>query len=253
MGKKIIFHCHGGGFKEFRDSSPAKVDSILSMADNIVCLSSEWKTYFESIRCKNVIVIKNVIGEPKIEKTESDGLVHFLFLGLICDNKGIFDTLEALAEHKDEFLGKIVLHIGGNGQTERLTERIKGLGLEQLVHFEGWVDKEKKRRLLNLADVYILPSYIEGVPISILEAESYHKPVITTNVGGIPSIVRNNETGLFVTPGNWDEIYQAIKTLTDDEHLRKKFGDAGYEISKGYLPETIKQELEVLYANMLKH
>lgn len=251
MGKKVIFHCHGGGFKEFRDSSPAKVDAILSKVDSVVCLSSEWKTYFDSIGCKNVVVIKNVIGEPKIATPESDGLVHFLFLGLICDNKGIFDTLEAIAEHKDELLGKIVLHIGGNGRTERLTERIKELGLEQLVRFEGWVDKEKKTHLLNLADVYILPSYIEGVPISILEAESYHKPVITTNVGGIPSIVQNKETGLFVTPGNRGEIYQAIKTLTDDEHLREQFGEAGYEISKGYLPEAIKQELENLYCNML--
>lgn len=247
MGKKVIFHCHGGGFRDFRDSSPAKVDAILSKVDSVVCLSSEWKTYFESIGCKNVIVIKNVIGEPKIETTESDGLAHFLFLGLICDNKGIFDTLEAITEHKDELLGKIVLHIGGNGQTEKLTRQIKELGLEQLVHFEGWVDKEKKCRLLNLADVYILPSYIEGVPISILEAEAYHKPVITTNVGGIPSIVRDNESGLFVTPGNRDEIYQAIKTLTDDKPLRKKLGETGYDISKDYLPETIKQELENLY------
>ena len=251
MGKKVIFHCHGGGFREFRNGSLAKVDAILSKVDCIVCLSEEWKTYFESIGCKNVVVIKNVIGEPKIENTESDGLVHFLFLGLICDNKGIFDTLEAIAEHKSELLGKIILHIGGNGQTERLTKRIKELGLEQLVHFEGWVDKEKKRHLLNLADVYILPSYIEGVPISILEAESYHKPVITTNVGGIPSIVRDKETGLFVTPGNREEIYQTIKTLTDDDHLRKRFGEAGYEISKGYLPGTIKRELENLYNNIL--
>jgi glycosyltransferase involved in cell wall biosynthesis len=251
MGKKVIFHCHGGGFKEFRDSSPAKVDAILNKVDSVVCLSSEWKTYFESIGCKNVVIIKNVIVEPEIATTESDGLVHFLFLGLICDNKGIFDSLEAIAKHKDELLGKVILHIGGNGQTERLTERINELGLEQLVRFEGWVNKEKKRHLLNLADVYILPSYIEGVPISILEAESYHKPVITTNVGGIPSIVRNNETGLFVTPGNQDEIYQSIKTLTDDEALRKRLGEAGYEISKGYLPETIKQGLENLYSNIL--
>lgn len=253
MGKKIIFHCHGGGFKEFRDSSPAKVDSILSMADSVVCLSSEWKTYFESIGCKNVIVIKNVIGEPEFKKTDSDGLVHFLFLGLICDNKGIFDTLEAISKHKEELLGKIILHIGGNGQTERLSRQIKEMGLGQLVHFEGWVDKEKKFRLLNLSDVYILPSYIEGVPISILEAESYHKPVITTNVGGIPSIVRNNKTGLFVTPGNREEIYQAIKALTVDEPLRKRMGEAGYEISKGFLPETIKQELEKLYEKLLRH
>jgi len=251
MGRKVIFHCHGGGFKEFRMNYPKEVDAILEKVDSIVCLSEEWKTYFESISCRNVVVIKNVIAEPEIEATESDGLVHFLFLGLICDNKGIFDTLEAIAIHKEDLLEKIILHIGGNGETDRLLATIKSLGIESLVYFEGWVDNEKKRHLLNLADIYILPSYIEGVPISILEAESYHKPVITTKVGGIPSIVKDHQTGLFVTPGNIEEIYMAIKTLTDNKALRNDFGEASYEVSKGYLPEAIKKQLENLYSNML--
>ena len=251
MGRKVIFHCHGGGFKEFRMNYPKKVDAILGRADSIVCLSEEWKTYFESIGCRNIVVIKNVIAEPDIETTECDGLVHFLFLGLICDNKGIFDTLEAIAIHKEDLLGKIILHVGGNGETDRLLATIKSLDIEPLVRFEGWVDNEKKRHLLNLADVYVLPSYIEGVPISILEAESYHKPVITTKVGGIPSIVKEHQTGLFVTPGNIEEIYRAIKTLTDNKALRNGLGVAGYEVSKGYLPETIKKQLENLYSNKL--
>ena len=124
---------------------------------------------------------------------------------------------------------------------------------EKLIIFEGWVDREKKQHLLNLSDVYLLPSYIEGVPISILEAESYSKPVISTNVGGIPSIVKNQETGLFVTPGNISEIYRAIKTMIDNEILRYRYGEAGFLISKGYLPNTIKKELINLYGNMLNY
>lgn len=251
MGRKVIFHCHGGGFKEFRMNYSKEVDAILERVDSIVCLSEEWRTYFESISCRNVVVIKNVIAEPDIEAIKSDGLVHFLFLGLICDNKGIFDTLEAIAIHKEDLLGKIILHVGGNGETDRLLSTIKSLDIEPLVHFEGWVDNEKKRHLLNLADVFILPSYIEGVPISILEAESYHKPVITTKVGGIPSIVKDHQTGLFVTPGNIEEIYKAMMMLANNKTLRNEFGEASYRISRGYLPETIKQQLESLYFNIL--
>ena len=251
MRKKVIFHCHGGGFKEFRQKSPAKVDAILKKADIVVCLSYEWKNYFEGIGCKNVAIIKNVIEEPKLELINRDGLIHFLFLGLICENKGIFDVLNTLAVHKRELIGKMILHVGGNGQIDRLNATIKELGLEQLVIFEGWVDRKKKQHLLNLSDVYLLPSYIEGVPISILEAESYCKPVITANVGGIPSIVKNRETGLFVTPGNISEIYWAIKTMIDNEELRRRYGDAGFIISKEYLPNAIKKELINLYDNML--
>lgn len=253
MGKKVIFHCHGGGFKEFREETPQRVDKILHMADCVVCLSEEWKEYFESLGCKNVTIVKNVICEPKLLHIKKDGLIHFLFLGLICDNKGIFDVLNVISEHRDELAGKILLHIGGNGQTQRLLSKIKEYGLDELVVFEGWVNKEKKQHLLNLADVFLLPSYIEGVPISILEAESYHKPVITTNVGGIPSIVKDQVSGLFVRPGNANDIYSAIKKMSEDETLRCQYGEAGYEISKGYLPDTIKNELIKLYDKMLNN
>lgn len=253
MSKKVIFHCHGGGFKEFRENNRDKVDAILSKVDCIVCLSDVWKEYFEGIGCKNVTIIKNVIGNPKPMAIEKDGLIHFLFLGLICDNKGIFDVLNVLSEHKDELAGKILLHVGGNGQTERLLSKIEEYGIEEVVVFEGWVDKEKKQHLLNLADVFLLPSYIEGVPISILEAESYHKPVITTNVGGIPSIVKDHISGLFVRPGNTNDIYTAMKKISEGETLRYQYGEAGYEISKGYLPDTIKKELIKLYDKMLNN
>lgn len=252
MGKKVVFHCHGGGFKEFRLSNTKKVDAILSKADCVVCLSGEWNNYFQSIGCRHIVTIKNVIGEPNIENVEKNGLVHFLFLGLICDNKGIFDVLKVIGDHKQELQNRIVLHIGGNGQTDRLLLTIKELGIETLVRFEGWVDKEKKRYLLNLADVYILPSFIEGVPISILEAESYHKPVITTNVGGIPSIVKNRESGVFITPGNHEEIYQVMKMLAESEDIRRKYGEAGYRISQDYLPEAIKKELIRCYDKILR-
>lgn len=252
MNKKVIFHCHGGGFKKFRQKNPRKVDNILKNVDCVISLSNEWNEYFKSIGCKRVMSVKNVIDDPKNDDCTKDGLVHFLFLGLICDDKGIFDTLRALSNYKDELDGHIILHIGGNGQIERLKHEIKNLNIENLVRYEGWVDKERKQKLFNLADVYILPSYFEGVPISILEAESYHKPVITTNVGGIGSIVKNNESGLFVTPGDTVEIFQAMKMLADNETLRFQYGEAGYNISKDYLPEAVKRELIDCYSKVLE-
>lgn len=251
--KKIIFHCHGGGFKKFREKSPSKIDSVLKKVDCIVCLSQEWREYFESIGFKNTIIIKNLIPNPKIEKISKDGYVHFLFLGLICDNKGIFDVIKTIADHKKELEGKMILHIGGNGETERLKSIIKNLDLEKTVKFEGWVDRNKKENLLNLTDVYILPSYMEGVPISILEAESYQKAVIASGVGGIPSIVKDHESGLLITPGNYDEIFSAMKTLINNEDIRNKYGEIGYKISLDYSPEKIKEELIKLYVNILSY
>ena len=67
----------------------------------------------------------------------------------------------------------------------------------------------------------------------------------------IPSIVNDHISGLFVSPGNADDIYSAIKKMSEDKTLHYQYGEAGYEISKGYLPDTIKNELVVLYDKML--
>ncbi len=251
FGKKVIFHCHGGGFKEFRQNNKEKVDNILGKVDCVACLSDEWNRYFNGIGCKRVVTIRNVIENPNKAYIPKDGLVHFLFLGLICNNKGIFDVLNAIADHKDELEGKIMLHIGGNGEVERLDSELKRLGIEDMVRYEGWLDKEKKQKLLSTADVYIMPSYVEGVPISILEAESYHKPVITTNVGGVGSIVKDQKSGIFVAPGNREEIYHAMKILADNETLRSQLGEAGYVISRDYLPEAVMNELINCYSAIL--
>ena len=69
----------------------------------------------------------------------------------------------------------------------------------------------------------------------------------------IPSIVKDHVSGLFVSPGNADEIYSAIKKMSEDKTLRYQYGEAGYEISKGYLPDTIKKELIKLYDKMLNN
>lgn len=78
---------------------------------------------------------------------------------------------------------------------------------------------EKKSQLFNTADAFILPSYHEGVPISILEAESYALPVISTQVGGIPEIVSDSYNGILFKPGDKVAMYEAIVRLMTDERL----------------------------------
>jgi len=249
--KKVIFHCHGGGFREFRNKHKKLVDKYIRKCDEIVALSDVWKDYFESIYAIKTVVIRNVISEPRYLDIAKDSRVHLLFLGLICKNKGVYDMLEALRLCKNEMNGKICLHIGGNGETDLLKSLIEEYQLQSIVEFEGWVYKDKRERLLNLCDIFILPSYIEGVPISILEAESYKMPVITTNVGGVSSIVKDGENGVFVNPGDVNGIINAIKFLADNPNRRMEMGEQGYEMSKKYLPEIITDQLTFLYEGLL--
>ena len=191
-------------------------------------------------------VVNNIIAPPTFLQTKrNDEKLHLLFLGLITEQKGIFDLLEVLSEHKDEFEGKIVLHIGGNGKVDKLKEFIHTKGLQNIVIYEGWVSGEKKIQMFNISDVFILPSYTEGLPVSILEAMSYGLPILSTPVGGIPEVV-NESNGILFEPGNKNEIYDSILKLINSDINSATIK----EQSLKYLPENIKSQLDAIYQQL---
>ena len=112
------------------------------------------------------------------------------------------------------------------------------MNLDTLINFHGWVSGDMKIKLLNLADSFILPSYVEGVPISILEAESYGVPILSTIVGGIPEIVTDGDNGLLFKPGDKVAIKEAIDKVLYNQKLRKKMGAYSKERSNAHLPKN---------------
>ena len=98
-------------------------------------------------------------------------------------------------------------------------------GSDGEIEILGWVDRRTVRKKLQAADALVLPSYSEGLPMSLLEAMGSGLAVLTTPVGGIPEIVKNNENGLLVEPGNVPELQHALERLTD-KALRRSLGDA---------------------------
>lgn len=257
FGRKVILHIHASRFKDFfneaSDTDKVKILKTLKSADRIIVLSRSWKEWFESIGigCNRLTVLNNITPEPVYipsARTE-DGKTHFLFLGEIGQRKGVFDIIRAIAAHKNEAEGRIELKIGGNRNEEKLMEAIRQDGLEGIVSFEGWASGEKKLKMLNWADVYILPSFNEGLPISILEAMSYGCPVISTRVGGIPEVVTAN--GVLVTPGNADEIWGAMARYVGNQELIRKEGSISLENVRPYLPDSVMSSLKELYLDLL--
>lgn len=250
FGKKVVFHCHGGKFPEFTKEHLKLVSETLSKCDCIIALSEWWEKWFkETFHITNVVVIKNVIAEPHINKVKHDRFT-LSFLGLLGQNKGIYDLLEVLSEHKEEFDGKLRLLIGGNGETEKVANYIRGNQLENIVKFEGWVSGKKKELMLNSSDGFILPSYHEGLPISILEAESYGLPIISTNVGGIPEIVKNGVNGFLATPGDRAALYSAITQLMCYNSILE-MRKASLSVAQEHLPKHVENQLKKLYDDML--
>jgi len=168
--EKIIYHIHGAEYHLFYSHNNKFVKKLIAIfinnADDIICLSIGWENFFKSnFNPKRLISFQIIIDYPSLSNIEKEqNFKTFLFLGMIGDRKGIFDLFQVISNNKGKYNGKLKLIIGGNGETVRLIEKIKENKLEELIEFVGWIKRNEKMNGLQKADIYILPSYNEGLP-----------------------------------------------------------------------------------------
>ena len=257
--KKVIYHIHGGGFKEFYEKSyffsRYLIRNFIEKSDSVICLSVSWfEFYRQNFKTKNLVILSNIINYPfKAARNSADTRITFLFLGLIGKDKGIFDLLNVIGKNKDKYDSRIKLLIGGNGEVKRLNNLIIKYQLGETVEFMGWVSKEAKVSAFNNSDIYILPSYNEGMPVSILEAMSYGLAIISSNVGGIPEIVKNKVNGVLIEPGNLEQIERSIDFFIDNPSFVKEYGTISEKLVQKYLPDSVFGQLQEIYRNVLNN
>lgn len=251
--KKVVLHIHGGGFKKYFATNHEWIAKELNRCDTLVVLSDSWKKWFETILPrKRIEVLENVVPQPiKVKKKKSDNRLHLLFLGSITESKGIFDLLDVISNNKNVFEGKLCLHIGGNGKVDKLTNLIEAKDLQDMVTYEGWADEKKKSFLFSLSDIFILPSYTEGLPVSILEAMSYGLPIIATRIGGIPDIVSENENGMLFEAGDKEAIEHILFQCLEDTEGLCKLGEKSSKYVGNYFPDAVSFKLNSVYQNLL--
>ncbi len=213
-----------------------------------------WRKYYSStFKLKHLEVINNVIEKPAagLPAIARNGHLNLLFLGLISDKKGVFDLLDVLQSDKEALQGKVTVTVAGNGETERLEKLISEYYKNGEVKYAGWVIGSKKVELLNQCDVYILPSYNEGLPISILEAMAYGKPIIATEVGGVPEIVKPGYNGWLFKPGDKKALQSIIHEVVNNRNILLQYGSNSLNISANYTPEAVFGSLKALYEKLI--
>lgn len=251
FGKKIICHMHGGAFKDFTEKNSKKVHYVIRHTDCLIALSESWRQYFEQeFNLKNIVVVNNIIDYPHFEPQPHD-IPTLLFLGCINKNKGIYDLLDVIIQNKTEYNHKMKLLIGGKGEVESIRKNIKDNNISDIVSYIGWVSGEKKIEVFNQSDIFILPSYYEGLPVSILEAMSYSMPIISTNIGGIPEIVKDGVNGYLIHPGNKEKLKQTIDILITNTGLQREMGKESQRMVRRFLPESVIRQLSDLYKSLL--
>lgn len=255
--KKIINHLHAGDYDIIYNNSTKfhrrVMHKYFSLSDATITVSRPVREYISAqFGIKNVHFIKNVIAlSVPPAKVITQHPTTFLFLGLVCDYKGIFDLINVLITNRSALRSRVRLLIGGNGQIERLEKTISENKLEDIVEYKGWVSGINKHLMMLEADVFILPSYSEGMPISVLEAMSYKMPVISTCVGGIPDLVEHNINGKLVSPGDQIALYQAIDFYLSYPEKITEHGELSGKLIQSYFPEDVMPKFEALYRSLV--
>ena len=232
------------------------IKNFLEHSDVIICLSKDWEKALLSIAPDaNIKIIFNAVPLPDglgCRNNKPQKTINLLFLGLIGDRKGIFDLLDVLKK-LDQKNQNFILTIAGNGDIEKLNTIIQKYNLNQKVKYVGWITGNEKEQLFKQTDIFILPSYGEGMPMSILEAMSYGIPVIATDVGGIPEVIIHEKTGILIPPGDKKALKQALQSLIYDSELRHKLGTAAKERIKHFFSITQQsQAIHLIFSTLLK-
>ena len=257
FGIPVILHLHGSEFKNFFYALPlfAKrlVVSQFESAKVVMVLSESWRMFVLDVAPKaNVYVLPNYVETPElIPKRKAKLTINVLILGIVGERKGIYDLLPALSQAL-QAVPQLHLQIGGDGEVDKAKEKAHDLGLDAHAKFLGWVSGESKKELLREADIYVLPSYNEGLPVSLIEAMSWGIPVITTTVGGIPELIKDQDNGFLIEPGDRVSLQKWLEQLGQNHVLRNKIGIAGRQtILRGYSKKVVLPLLESLYAECI--
>ena len=152
---------------------------------------------------------------------------NLLFVGRLAGVKGVPVLLDALASLSAAHPDLSVTFIGDGPERAALEARAKQLGLSQITHFVGYKSQSEVAKALSETDLFVLPSFAEGVPVVLMEAMAASVPVITTHVAGIPELIEDGTHGILTHPGDATSLAEAIEELLSDPERAAQMGVQG--------------------------
>lgn len=258
---KLVNHLHGSNFYDFLHSSPKWYQKILfntyGKVDTSIVLLDSMKNQFKDFPDMKLEVVPNFydneLNKNLIEK--DNDMTNLLYLSNIIKSKGIFELIEAFDELSKKY-ENIYLNIAGGfmGDEYMSITKVQKIFLEKVeknskINYIGKVFAKEKVKLLQKSDIFILPSYKEAVPISILEAMRSGNAIVTTRYKYLPEVVKS-QNGILVEAKSVESLMDGInKLLEDNELLRniqeynKKEAEEKYSLDK-YLDRLNKIVLE---------
>lgn len=260
MGARTVIHLIGGGFRDFYESSRFNsflISFFLKRCDAVATVSECWKEFISSfIPSEKVWIIPNPV-ESKIfinkrDKIKKNHQVQILFSGKLVKNKGVLDLIDVVSSYRKEFQNTKVILMGDGELYDECKNNIQEAKIDNIVSMTGYVGEEEKILIFKASDIFVLPTYEDALPVAVLEALSAGLPVVSTIVGGIPSMVEHNENGFLVPPGDLDRFKNYLIQLIHNNELRSKMGRKGQEIVKSKFDiEIVAEKMNEMFHDLV--
>jgi len=238
-GKSALLFPRGGALIQTCVDSKfqcALIKIAFGGADNILCQGPTWQKFAVNIlkfEINKSPIVPNwtaskamlKVGDERNYSTSVGGIT-FLFVGWLDEKKGVLDLLAACKQLV--ISRKFRLDLVGEGDVSKIArDLVQSYGLTDSVQFHGWLHGEQLEQRYREANVFVLPSYAEGLPNSMIEAMAAKLPVVVTAVGNIPDVIDHGVTGWLVSPKNVSELAEALAKMIDNPILLRTMAKAG--------------------------
>ena len=232
----------------------------LKYPHRIIAVSRAAKAFIEHFTDVPISIVPNGVDDKRFSPTKEKDKIKakfeikgnvVLYVSRMSYRKGPHVLLNAFSKIEDATL----VMVGSGEMLPFLKAQAKFLGIEDRVVFMGYVPDDLLPEIFKMADIFVLPSISsEAFGIVVLEAMASGVPVIATNVGGIPEVLKENEAGLLIPPGNELELRKAIQKLLNNEELRKWYGINGRKaVEEKYSWDKVVVEIEKVYEEIISN
>jgi glycosyltransferase involved in cell wall biosynthesis len=203
----------------------------IEAADFVVCVS-----YFGRAQAMRLVapeqwdklhVVRCGVPVPTIAQRKPSKRKEIISVGRLSAEKGHAGLLQAFATLSDDRPDTALVIVGDGPERAALRATAGNLGIADRVTFTGRLGEPETLERIAAADILVLSSFMEGLPIVLMEAMAAGTPVIASRVAGIPELIDDGKNGLLFTPSNWEELAGCMRRLLDDEALREGFAERG--------------------------
>ncbi|MEZ4517534.1 MAG: glycosyltransferase family 4 protein [Chloroflexota bacterium] len=255
LGLPQIFVLRGGALPEFTDRNPDFVRRVLERADALVSPSGFLAHYYEEESGFNlpVRVIPNILDIDNYPFRERITVVpRLLWMRTFHDvyhPELAVETLQELQRTHPE--ATLTMAGQDKGLLAPVQALARDLGLEDIVRFAGFLDRDGKTREFSAHDIYLNTNRVDNMPVSILESAAYGVPVVATEVGGIPYLLQDGETALLTPDSDAPAMADAIRRLLDEDGLARRLSVNGRRLAESCAWPVVKLQWAALFSELL--